>query len=54
MTSIAATSRLRRAFACWPSRLGLAALIALGVSWGSEALADPADAPVLRIHDAEP
>ncbi|WP_378798877.1 hypothetical protein [Methylopila henanensis] len=39
MTTIASCSRVRRAFACWPSRIGVAALVLLGVSWGSEAFA---------------
>lgn len=41
MTAIASRNSFRRAFACWPSRIGALALIALAVSAGSEAFAAP-------------
>lgn len=51
MTAIASRSPVRRAFACWPSRIGAAALLALGLSVGSDAFADPqAPAPVVASH----
>jgi hypothetical protein len=36
MTSIHVRMNLRRAFACWPSRIGAMSLIALMASWGME------------------
>lgn len=41
MTAIASRNSFRRAFACWPSRIGALALIALALSAGSEAFAYP-------------
>jgi hypothetical protein len=38
MTEIATRNPVRRVFACWQSRVGAAALLALGVSWGADAL----------------
>lgn len=45
LTTITPRSSFLRAFACWPSRIGALALVALALSLGSEAFADGATPP---------
>ncbi len=52
MTAIAPTSHMRRAFACWPSRLGVAGLVILALSLGSEVLANARESAGLAVATA--
>lgn len=49
MTTIAPPNSLRRAFGCWPSRIGAVGLVALAFSLGSEAFATTSTVP---LYDA--